>query len=1816
MLRDVTPFVEPAKYVIEGLAQGPFRVCDGDHTDELMLSLHGPRVSLQKLHNDQKRKTFEFTETEEVLQATLVAFSESRESTETWVAVLVDSHRLVLVSSDSNRVEITLSCQISCMWSATWSISRCRSCEKVTNRQWLVLQRGDIQNSEVLRKNSEDPLLSLSHALGSVKPIRSIESGNSSASRLTYNQALYPVTNHHEVLFNLSHCGSNWIVSFDGSSHSLWSMTVSQPRVMRDTSNVRETRERLSESSPYELAGSVWTDSCEIKRNLGIHIDGSACSDPELELRHKVCLARETTPPMPLRRVFQAVHCGVAHLLCLLLGSDLIALTSSNLTISFTIRTCIDASPVSPSSWAIDILTLRRDGLHLSRGDIPIARLDCATLEPHVGSANGFQREMLSPSSAGNNVVEKGALLHCVGSRVSISFDNSTFRASVVMKSADALTSDALNAMNNLVPAQVNFAICAATLELGRKCCNDWVAFSLVMKLMLCIHTSKEARFAICRYDRLLSENDFRNSGMFASASLQVAVEQIIFSALAYCGLDTRKPVVHIGTVAQCLHFLYEDAKLCTTSWGRISPLSAFLDELRDFWVRQGVKFQTFAHHQFNSDVMPRAFFPAADIHEWFSAAISSCTPFVAVQTLSEMLPVGDLLPGASTRLYAKLFSNISRAYQEGRTEGSLVLLLNIMKQEHVTQDDFLLAPPGLALPLHDIIHHCRSSLPGNLDCHAYELVGRTDLAFLVENQIACSKYSLRRCIGSKIVSHMKTLRKPRMCCAHNDVLRSSGHERAQSCSMNRTQYVAKLVESGCIISSCVHNSEAIAIGELSQHPTIGMNKSMLCVFKMLCSSNPVHLQVVRPPELSDHEFEQKKQRKLLQTCTRSCAAPFGRSILTFGSLPSVSDLIEPLLAPLMSLSGHIPQTNVLVTLDKSLRQPFEVWPPFHNGVATGLRLGYMQSSPLGSPEQKRSVCARGDLVGPDLQLVLPVTRSWISYNRPLMPLPEHGGLLLALGLQQQLAALAMTDIYEYLALGHDLTSIGILLGMAATVRKSAEVSVSKMLCLHVPSLLPRPFADMDVSSTVQVAAIAGVGLLFQATAHRLMTEFLLHELTRQIPRCRMRDGDSYSLTAGMSLGMVALGVAFSRKIVDFGGLSLARRLQSAMSICDSDNREFRNTGTYLLKHGHFPLRALSEARALFPKQNGATLNSTVAIPGATVAFGLYFMRTNSQAAARCLQLPHTCATLDTVRPDVLLLRVISSALVRWTKVCPTFYWVSAQVPEFILSGLIASPQQLPDVCVGVQSTKEAHANIVAGACMSLGLRYAGTTCEAAALTILHYLCHFRVLRESFCLRDEVDSFKSATSRSSGFSLSLNTNHLADAAEAAYIAAAATRVGVQYTMTAQKTNEYFPSKAAFPTTALVASYLRPNRSTLETCLVSVCVSLAMVMAGTGDLKSLRSLCRLRQRADDGTTYGIHMGIHMALGLLFLGGGRASLSRDMQSVAALLCAFFPKYPKEPDDNQYHLQPLRHFWVLAVTWRRLEAIDADSGQVVVAPLTITLRANVDWACHELTLLLLLPCMIPPVEDIATLSITSERYYSVALSPLKFEEHARALQQHQVLLKRRIICDSQASCIVPNVLSHVRSSVSVDDEQDNRNGVLPDPPRSASNNETFERRTDSVITEIVVSACRESSITQGSRQRAMNSPFLITDLCKDILKFCIYLDQPATFMTYIQVLHYAQNVYDSMCSLQAWSLRFILEYHDVGATLRWIVHNEEYTVALLRMDFVQFLRVCLEEDTRMMIASGYIAHQHASKIYRRSAIEKVFSIALLYEWFLPAV
>ncbi|VDP92949.1 unnamed protein product [Echinostoma caproni] len=104
----------------------------------------------------------------------------------------------------------------------------------------------------------------------------------------------------------------------------------------------------------------------------------------------------------------------------------------------------------------------------------------------------------------------------------------------------------------------------------------------------------------------------------------------------------------------------------------------------------------------------------------------------------------------------------------------------------------------------------------------------------------------------------------------------------------------------------------------------------------------------------------------------------------------------------------------------------------------------------------------------------------------------------------------------------------------------------------------------------------------------------------------------------------------------------------------------------------------------------------------------------------------------------------------------------------------------------------------------------------------------------------------------------------------------------------------------------------------------------------------------------GPSFGLQMVYASVIGLLFLGGGRLTLSNTPEAAAILCISFFPILPDHPGDNWYHLQALRHLYVLATRPRRLCAVDADTGRVVLSEMRAKLRATKELITSRDTLI----------------------------------------------------------------------------------------------------------------------------------------------------------------------------------------------------------------------------------------------------------------------
>ena len=450
-------------------------------------------------------------------------------------------------------------------------------------------------------------------------------------------------------------------------------------------------------------------------------------------------------------------------------------------------------------------------------------------------------------------------------------------------------------------------------------------------------------------------------------------------------------------------------------------------------------------------------------------------------------------------------------------------------------------------------------------------------------------------------------------------------------------------------------------------------------------------------------------------------------------------------------------------------------------------------------------------------------------------------------------------------------------------MRGTCDISVSKMLCLHIPSLIPQHFSAIDVSSAVQAAAVSGAGLLYQGSSHRMMTEFLLNEIGKRPSNdVNVIDREAYTLSCGVALGMVNLAQGEGNGNAGLADLRIAERLYRYIvgGVDDAEMRRKREEGDRLSLPTTSASNGNEKCSCVY---EGDSINIDVTSPAATLALGLIYMKSGNLSIASVLALPDTHFLLEYVRPDFLMLRIIARSLILWDDVEPSRSWIDNQLPsavrdayaqmrvqaEYMARKTDASPSMTFKE-FDRQAVRLMYTHVIAGACFSIGLRFAGTGSRKAAEAIFERVMEFRDLR------DGVDT--------------------------------------------------------------VSSSLRPQTPVLEMCLGCAALSLSMVMAGTGDLDVLRLLKVLRWRCDEEIQYGSHMALSAAIGLLFLGGGTSTLGRDPEDIAALLIAFYPRFPSSTSDNQYHLQALRNLYALATKRRDIKVVDVDTRETVFVPIEV--------------------------------------------------------------------------------------------------------------------------------------------------------------------------------------------------------------------------------------------------------------------------------------
>ncbi|XP_035256642.1 anaphase-promoting complex subunit 1 isoform X2 [Anguilla anguilla] len=946
--------------------------------------------------------------------------------------------------------------------------------------------------------------------------------------------------------------------------------------------------------------------------------------------------------------------------------------------------------------------------------------------------------------------------------------------------------------------------------------------------------------------------------------------------------LDPSAPLFpHIPAVFFVLHLLYEELKLDNLMIRGTRSLVVLLQQLaRDlqledyidlYWRDYPSFIKTFKEacviDQAQMEQMNRPAFLSAEppsIFRWFSSCLrgKEVSPFpylpgICKRTKLLVLSFALYIVGNDNAVSSdesKYLSKVTAGQKKNLNE------LSFRRQSSVkpsapycslaeklviwlttagfTLKDLDSVPFGIALPIRDAIYQCREQPCSDWSEDVCLLIGRQDLTKQAH------KVTLAK--GKSTVGAGLTLDAPAA---------SEAAEEEEDGMNDVNQEVTSLIW-----------SQDLRVQEAR---------------RLLQSSRPVRVNVVHLPEVSDHEYIEEKENKLLQLCQRTMALPVGRGLFTLFSYHPVPT--EPLPVPKLNLTGRAPPRNTMVDLNSGnidVPPNMTAWSSFHNGVAAGLK------------------------IAPASQ----VDSAWIAYNKPKSTelANEYAGFLMALGLNGHLTKLATLNIHDYLTKGHEMTSIGLLLGVSAAKLGTMDMSITRLLSIHIPALLPPTSTELDVPHNVQVAAVVGIGLVYQGTGHRHNAEVLLAEIGRppgpEMEYCT--DRESYSLAAGLALGMVCLG--HGSNLIGMTDLNVPEQLYQYMvgghrRTHVGINREKHKSPSYQIKEGD-------------------TINVDVTCPGATLALAMIYLKTNNRSIADWLQAPDTMFLLDFIKPEFLLLRTLARCLIMWDEIVPNSDWVNSNVPQIIQENLVWQEEGPVSEDLNIETLAQAHDYIIAGACMAVGFRFAGSANSDA------FDCLYRFARTFMeCLT---------------------------------------------TTAATVTGHY----------------------NIQTCVSMVLLAISMVMAGSGNLRVLQ-LCRfLHKRTSGEMNYGFHMAHHMALGLLFLGGGRYTLSTSNSAIAALLCALYPHFPAHSTDNRYHLQALRHLAVLAAEPRLLVPVDVDTCKPCYALLEVTYKET-QWY-GETTVELMAPTMLPELHLLKQIRVKGPRYWELAIDISRGTQHLQSI------------------------------------------------------------------------------------------------------------------------------------------------------------------------------------------------------------------------------
>ncbi|CCH58926.1 hypothetical protein TBLA_0B00830 [Henningerozyma blattae CBS 6284] len=658
-------------------------------------------------------------------------------------------------------------------------------------------------------------------------------------------------------------------------------------------------------------------------------------------------------------------------------------------------------------------------------------------------------------------------------------------------------------------------------------------------------------------------------------------------------------------------------------------------------------------------------------------------------------------------------------------------------------------------------------------------------------------------------------------------------------------------------------------------------------------------------------------------------------------------------------------------------------WGEFHGGVSSGLRISRKATN---------------------------IDGSWITFNKPLELDSQHGGFLLGLGLNGHLKELEEWHVYNYLSLKNNLVSIGLLLGMSASLKGTMDIKLTKVLSVHIVALLPPGSTDLNIDLKVQTAGLVGVGLLYQGSSHKRMSNLFYNQLSSLLLiKDEQVADEGYRMAAGIALGLINLGTGKRRFLKKRKKESKRRKIASTRNTITSYN-SFASRPRVISEAGlqkPSPIFDSSINNIIDDSSTGSTSSSSSSssdeddistkstsdtkfnelgldkdiengllrfltqtfdterewIPensqiGVTLAIILIYVQSNDLNVATQVR-PKNILKLSNVqgRPELYMYRELTYYMIMWD--------LMGQDLDFVLKGFDSVN------ITGITTDNLPLYYIIAGRVLAMGIKYSSSG-ELKIRDTLIKICDIFLPFYQYAGDGSAD-FRMAIA---GINMIMNvaivsmglimcgTGDLSTFRRIRYLHEVVTGNASDLFRRVDEAKKV-PDKNADGDVEIDIDEPSIDGATNEEGSDTE----AEIDYGDDNIKKALNSDKIPIEHH----YGKYMATNLALGFLFLGSGQYALkTSDVESIAYILLSVLPIYMPN-----YPLQELKHFWSMAVEPRCLVLRDVLSGDFINSvPVNISLHADGMKSTTSKTFYP--PCLLPDIRKIASIKIDLEDYY----------------------------------------------------------------------------------------------------------------------------------------------------------------------------------------------------------------------------------------------